>query len=648
MISVYNQQPDNNMTVRDEESIKPYVDLIQWGRQNPVQFIENILEIHLMDYQKYIISMSWIAEWAVWVCSRNAGKSFLAGVFLQAKALLYPKSQIQILSAVSRQANETFGTLENIAKHQVKSLISNNSVFCDEVYVEKADTSGWTHNEKKGHQVKLLNGSWIRSVNGSTKTVVGKRANVMLYDEAGIISREFFNLTEPFAAQSSGFKTGSNYDPDVYPKEAPNCRVYIGSATDTNSMFYEKYREAFKRMLIGDTRYFAVDLDCEVPLHPTMNGKPVPPLLTQEEIDRKMRENEIAANREYHNIFDRFDLEDCVVSRADVFSNTQSYLPHIKWGGKKHRYVISYDPAAKVDNAPVLVTEVFKGDDGCWKGKFVHMENLVVTYGDGSKRPMRIEEQVDRLRQMIYEYNGRDQVAPYENVTLLLDAGSGGQGSAIAQYICQDWVDANGVKHPGLYDENSEYMRLWAEKYPHAVSGHMLFLEPSKYRTAMFEATKNLVGSGHIVFPPSCPKTDILVVSTNDSEEGEEKRLSRAEMASLIQMDLMKEEMIAIARFKSPKGVISYGLPPDKARKMHDDRNYCAIMACWFVDHIRQDEEFGDTPEQDYMNKFIHGGNSNKQSTYTQKDGWSDMFANVKGSTHRKGSPFGGKNPFGK
>lgn len=188
-------------------------------------------------------------------------------------------------------------------------------------------------------------------------------------------------------------------------------------------------------MLVGNDKYFVADITCEVPKAPTVGGVAVTPLLSQEEIDRKMRENEIAALREYYNIFDRFDLEDCVVTRSDIFMNTETFVPALHWGGRKHKYIISYDPASKVDNAPVLVMDVFIDKDNPEKGicgRCVHMENLVVTYGDGSKRPMRVDEQVQRLREMLWEYNGRENIIPYENVTILIDNGSGGNASSIA------------------------------------------------------------------------------------------------------------------------------------------------------------------------------------------------------------------------
>ena len=589
-----------------------------------------------MDYQKWLIGMTWNAEYATWVCSRNAGKSFLVSIFAQARSILYPKSKIHIMSSGSRQANETFETLEAIAKHNVKTLISDNTVFWDEIMKSKADSDGFTHDPKKGNNCKLLNASFIQAVTGSAKTVRGKRSNVNIYDEAGTIPRDFYDATEPFVTQSAEFKMGSTYDPEVYPQEVPNLRLYVGSASDTNSLFWEKYREGLKQMLMGNDKYFVADLNCEIPLHPTANGNPVKPLLSKEEIERKRRENEIACNREYYNIFDRFDLEDSVVTRTDIIQNEEVFIPAITWGGKKHKYVITYDPASRVDNSPVLVTDLFKDEDGIIKGRFVHMENLVKTYGDGSKVPMTIEEQVQRLREMIYEYNGRDNTMPYENVMVLIDFGMAGQAPALAQELCKDWTDAHGRKHPGLYDETSDVMKRWAEAFPHAIPGHLRMLEPAKYRNQFFEATKKLVASGDIKFPPRCPKGEVLVL-----DDGTERKLGRTELASLIQMDLMKEEMACMMRFKTNKGTVSYGLPPEKARKMHDDRNFVAIMACWWVNCLQQDEVLGEDTGVDFRAVFAG----------QKKEVGSDWASLIRSGNGGRGkghqvSPFKGKSPF--
>lgn len=645
MISVYSKRTNNNLTIRDEDAIRPYVKLIQWGRKHPVQFIEKILQIPLMDYQKWLISMTWNAEYAVWVCSRNAGKSFLIGVFTQARAILYPKTKIHIMSTGSRQANETFETMENIAKHQVKTLLSDNEVFMGELKRSNSDTDGFTHDAKKGSGCDLLNGSFIKAVTGSAKTVRGKRSNVNIYDEAGTIPREFYDATEPFVTQSADFKTGASYDPEVYPQEVPNLRLYAGSASDTNSLFWEKYKEGAKQMLMGNSKYFVADLSCEIPLHPTMNGNPVKPLLSQDEIDRKMRENEIIAMREYYNIFDRFDLEDCVVSRSDIYLNTEDFIPQLGWGGKKHKYIIAWDPASKNDNSPLLVTEYYKDpDDKTIKGRIVHMENLIKRYEDGSRRPMTIDEQVARLRAILYEYNGRDNIAPYDNVTLLLDAGTGGQAPAIAQELCKTWEDSNGHKHPGVYDEESPDMVRWVETLGKgAVPGVLHLLEPSKYRTAMFEATRILVPAGHIKFPPTCPKNGTLVL-----EDGVERKLSKAEQASLNQMDLMKEEMVSMVRRRTDKGTVSYGLPPEKKKKMNDDRNYVAIMSIFWVKTLRDAEDIGETAPMDFMGAYTSHQKPTQQVVHelAENNPFLGAFRSKVGSKKAGASPFTGKSPF--
>ena len=641
MISVYENIIDNGITLRDEDTIKRYVQLIQWGRRNPVQFVEQVFQIPLLDYQKWLLSMSWNKEYVVWVCSRNAGKSFLVSIFAQLRALLYPKSKIHIMSSGSRQANETFETMESIAKHTVKTLVSDNTVFWDEIAKSNADSDGFTHDPNKGHFCRLMNSSFIQAVVGTAVTVRGKRSNVNIYDEAGTIPKDYYDATEPFVTQSADFKTGSNYDPEVYPQEVPNMRLYVGSASDTNSLFFEKYKEGTKQMLIGNDRYFVADLNCEIPLHPTMNGKKMKPLLSQEEIERKRRENEIACNREYYNIFDRFDLDDCVISRADIIANEENLAPKLGAANKKgEQYVITYDPAAKVDNTPVLVTEILKNVKGRVQGRFVYMKNLVVTYNDGSKRPMRIDEQVQCLREIIQRFNGRN--VAYDHVTVLIDAGSGGNAAAIAQLLCQDWVDQNGNKHPGLYDEDSPDMVRWAEAFPNARPGSLKLMEPVKYRNLFFEAAGRLISLGDIKFPCRAPKNDTIVL-----DDGTEYKLTKEELASLIQTDLMKDEMAAMLRFKSASGKITYGLEPAVARKMHDDRNYVAIMACWRISQLQETETLGDDTVIDYSGF----GQSSTNTLVTKNSGnalWLRLLEKPRTQPIKSQlvSPFEGANPF--
>ena len=643
MISVYGNMTDNNLTIRDQDSMEKYVRLIQWGRRNPVQFIEKVLQIPLLDYQKWLIANTWSRRVAVWVMTRNGGKSFLVGLLMQVRAILYPKSKINIIGAVGRQSSESFGTMENIIKNNVKSLVRQNTVVFDEIAKSKADTDGFTHDQKKGDSVTFLNGSNVLAVVGAAKNVVGKRSNMLCFDESGIISQEIFNLVEPFATQSSDFKTGANYDPEVFPPDVPNLMLYVGSATDTNSPFYAKYKDALKQMLIGNDDYFVADLNCEAPLHPTMNGIPTTPLLTQETIDKRMRENPVSAYREYYNIFDRFDSEDCVLSRSDVVKYRENFIPG-QWMGKKHKYIITYDPASRVDNAPVLIEEIVQVD-GRIKGKFVHMENLVHLYGDGVKKPMTLDEQVQKLREIIYYWNGGDRVPAYDNVKVFIDNGLGGQASAIAQELCKDWTDSSGIQHPGLVDEEFPDMVRWAEKYPNAVTGVLKMLEPNKYRNQMFDAVRVLAPMGDLIFPAEDPKDDYLLIPNEETGLDDSRKLSRKEKESLIQMRLMVEEMCLIVRFKNKQtGKISYGLPPEWARKVHDDRAYVMAMASWGIKQLQETTELGEPKGIDYS-KFASGSKPSTPVKVDENNPWLSKI-NSHGGSGKATSPFVGKSPF--
>ena len=141
-VSVYNNLTQNKITQRRKESVQKYVDLILWGRKHPVAFIEKIFKIKLMDYQAYVIEGTWTATSAAWVCSRNAGKTFIGALYLMARAVLFPQMKIRILAGVARQAQETFTKLEDIAKKNISSLIGSSDVFVNEMVKSKADSDG--------------------------------------------------------------------------------------------------------------------------------------------------------------------------------------------------------------------------------------------------------------------------------------------------------------------------------------------------------------------------------------------------------------------------------------------------------------------------------------------------------------------------
>ena len=98
------------------------------------------------------------------------------------------------------------------------------------------------------------------------------------YDEAGKIPRITFELCDPFIAVGNTFVTG-DVNLECYPEQMPNQRILLSSAESTDTELFDTYKLCAMKMLEGDDDYFVVDLNCEMSLHPTMNGQPYPPLL---------------------------------------------------------------------------------------------------------------------------------------------------------------------------------------------------------------------------------------------------------------------------------------------------------------------------------------------------------------------------------
>ena len=226
-------------------------------------------------------------------------------------------------------------------------------------------------------------------------------------------------------------------------------------------------------------------------------------------------------------------------------------------------------------------------------------------------------------------------------------AGVGGQAPAIVQELCKDWVDEDGKTHPGIYDEEVEDMVRWAEKYPKAIPGVLKLLEPNKYRSAMFDAVRVLAPMGDLIFAAEDPKEDYLLIPNEETGQDEARKLSRAERESLIQMRLMTEEMCLVVRAKNKQtGKVSYGLPPEMARKVHDDRAYVMAMAAWGIKQEQETTELGEPKGLDYS-KF-YKRNSLKDPVKPEEVKTNPFMG--KGPFHsgeKKGrSPFQGRSPF--
>lgn len=625
MISVYSRKTEIEVTQRKLEQMEKYNKLISRGRKFPAAFVEEVMKIPLLDYQSYVIMNSWTAEKSVWLFSRNAGKSFCGAIFMMLKALLFANSQIWIMSYTAKQSMDTFLKMENIAKQQISSIVGGSAFFNNEIMrsIQSAG-DGWVHDSQE-YSCRLYNGSKITSLVGAEKNIVGKRSVLNCYDEAGKLSENFFALTEPFTTQNTDFKTGAGIDTSLIPKSVPTQCLYMSSAEDVDSHLYMMYKTCALAMMSGRRDMFCADINCDIPLNPTLHGKKYTPLFKKSEVETAMATNEYRALREYYNLFDTTGGTDSAITR-DVFTrNEYIYLPIM--GGDKDPeklYGLFYDPALQQDNSFILIAEYFRDEKKGWMARVVNGINLIHKMSNGDKKILRSTEQLDWVRKLMLAYNGPFE--DYRRLKLMIDPGSGGGGRIYADQLMPDWVDEHGNVHPGIVDMEDETSKGEAYKFPHAKTDVLRLLNAQKWKTVMFDAAVEMMRQDLIMWPVPMPNSGKIEIN------GREHPLTKDEIRAWAEIDLVKEEFLNIKKLKTDAGNVVYRLPPDKIRRLHDDRAYAASMMGFMLSELRRKDKFNiEVPKQDFSVMFSSSAENKKQQA--------NPFAGRK-------NPFLGRNPF--
>lgn len=420
--------------------------------------------------------------------------------------------------------------------------------------------------------------------------------------ESGFSPDDLFTTSEPFLAQNSNFRLGGDSTADLLAKQMPNQKIYASSASSVDTYFFKKYKEYSKRMVLGDKNFFVADINCDAIISATFNGKLYPvPLLERREVDDALKQNSEKALREYFNKFTVEGGDNQIVKRATIIRNSEVYAPILANDTGNRRIAMAYDPAHDYDNAIVGVAEILFDKN---IGYYMRIANMVgfVDVSKKKKKQLRTPEQIDYIKNMLIDYNGL-QKAPYENIdTLMIDSGAGGGGNIIGDYFMEDWVDDRGNKMRGLIDK--EVSAEHVEKFPNAIN-KLKLVNPKRYKVEMFSALEEMIKLDLIKFPKDYDLKGFLLLNEDTFEEGTEEiddetqvqkgerkvikyNLSFDEELALKQIDLAKEELVNIYRFETGSGV-RYDLPPDKIRKMHDDRAYVIAMLAWHLQKLRRE-----------------------------------------------------------
>lgn len=627
---VFVKPTEYQMSERKLEAYKKLAEIKAHYQRNPIKFMKDILGAELFDAQAYCIAKSWTTPYTLWVCSRGYGKSTIVDLILMSKGMLFNNYWSYIASGSGDQAILTFKTLENIANQNIESMTGLTGIFKQEIEIKNAAGDGFVHNPS-GHFYSLYNGSFTKTLNSNVDKRRGARGNMVVFDECGWLDQNMMQVYAAFTIVNKDLKLGGDVDQDTIrtlPKEVPNQLFYISSASSVDTPFYEKYRDFSKQMILGNKDYFVADINCDVVIKGTVGGKIYPAsLLTQETVDSEMRNNPEKALREYYNRFTQDGGVGQIIKRAWITRNSYSKKPILSNDTNKRKIALFYDPARSSDNSILLVCELRDDEE---KGYMLDVINCIsfVDIGLRRKTPMRYQEQIKEIHDILVNYNG--DALDYDNIEIFMaDAGSGGGGNSwVGDSLMEDWTDKSGRIHRGLIDK--EYSEEYVKRFPNAVN-KLRLLNPSAWKSEAYEALIKMIEADLITFPAEYDgkgyinlfeidektkkrktdeireRLDKLNISQSEYEEKlqdeldsldlgkvEMHRLSIDEEIALKQIDAMKEEIVNICRTKRDSGKDAFKLPAHKdadtgasEATMHDDRAYCLALAGLFLSEKR-------------------------------------------------------------
>ncbi len=503
------------------------------------------------------------------------------------KWLLFEGQAIYIVGSVGSQSIECFKKLEDIAMQRIQSIKSLKDIFANETVKSPACKTGFVHNPSS-HTVFSYNDSGIYTLNGDPSNIRSKRSTFTFFDESAFSRDELLTAAIAFSTQDTDFSTSidEDYDVRIEKLKCPTQLLFASSMNDTECLFYKKFKDYTMKMIAGDKNYFVTSMPCDVVLNPLMDGKPYRPLLKQSQIDDEMRVNPQKARREYYNI-PTAEHEDQMIKNAMIVKNSTFLLPELFNIDNKSKYILAADPARVGDNSIFGVMKICEDENVGLYGEIVNCVNFI-DIGKKKKMSMKIPDQLNLIKEYVLLYNG-DGVPDYENLEgFLMDAGSGGQPSGFADNMLDSWRDKNGREHKGFIDSEHDVYKEEASKYPLAWRKFHL-INPKKYRNQMCEELIELMSLDLIKFPKEYDGKDFVVVEAeNDKGEIElkERKLSFDEKLALINIDIMKSELLSVHKFKDSVGnVVKYAVPDQHA---HDDRFYVLLLLAHKLYELRR------------------------------------------------------------
>ena len=472
-------------------------------------------------------------------CSRGFGKTHCIAAAALGLGVLYPNSEIFVVSATAKQAT--------LALRKLKTLAQTNINIQNEIVPSSA--RNWVQLSKDSGQCTLKSGSIIKSL--SMESARGEHGKIIIEDEALETDQEDMdaivtpirNTTRPHCFDY-GFE---DYDSKI---------IVITSACEKTNLYYKTFMRAVSNMAKGDPSVFACTLDYNTA---AANGITKMDFFMKE----KAKLPSSVFDMEYGTIFIGANANSALpynlTSPCRVLDKIEMEQPK----NSKSRYVMCLDIATSTakgsDNSILSVIKFNEKSDGTFSRKLVHMRSY-------NGKPL------DFLAREVREYF---HIRFPNAEKIIYDAR--GIGDSFDRFFDQEWIDAGTQKeYPPLVVDDMPLQNPIAKQVLHPFRAVNALNQRiyTNLRVALEKRTLDL------------PIQERVMRALQLEIEDESKRLSPEEMAVFLETDALQFEMGNIVEKTSASGNKTYDVPH---AGQHKDRYSSVAMANDYISELEKE-----------------------------------------------------------
>ena len=536
---------DKASMIRELKNFEAWRKQIWYWRTHLDRFIEEYFKIKLKPSQRVDARILGSFQAIDLVKNRGAGKTWLIAICAIAIGVLYPGSNIAVISSTAEQAvlvikkiDEKFLQYPDVVR-EINASRHNKPVQL---------------NPHKG-VCWLKSGSKIESY--SMGTLRGNRAKILICDEAPEIPKnELDAVAKPIMNETRDICI--QRDIEDYPSKI----VSITSACLKNNYFYTSFVNILKRMAAGEDGCFAWAMTYKEAVREGISKQAYFDAQRADMTEEKFK-------MEYESVFlgaaegavFPFDLtEKCrtleEVEIAQPAKSTTEYVMSLD---------IATSSASNADNAALTTFKLVELDNGGYMKQVVRIQTF---------HGLRLDSLAKEVRKNLVRFPN--------TIKVVVDVR--GLGDAFPQFMNKPWTDPDtGKEYPPLVPDDEVSM------IDGAVPLLKKFIANNLLNQQMVNCTVIALEQESIQLPISSRYIINNKIAERDGEsEGTGKKLTVAEKAIFLEADALQIEMGNIIGRQGANGNVIY----DSARAaQHKDRCSSLMMGVHYISTLEEERK---------------------------------------------------------